>query len=438
NPSNLHHSNSSDLGDYPKLRKRLLYENGIIQSRPFQKQYIFYPKSLSMHFAKSFREYLLESLKDLAPQFDSFQLVPFNDTDKNCAYSIYKNISKAIDDDNIEDGGAILILPDHIIERGSVLKNLHDCVKKEYYPKLRFQCVSAAKLQSFLYSSVDNNSNIIYNVDYKKQRIFSSYINNLLYKFLILNSKWPYALSKGLNYDIYIGIDAHDYYAGFCFLYKKGEHIVFDYENVPRQTGTYRNEKIGASTIRKVLLRNLDRHIPLHAKNPNGIVILRDGRSFGEEEKALEIVIEQLATKGILDSRTIKKGVIDVSKQSLFPIRTVRTTNGYSKYSNVAAGKYKALNSKEAFLFNTGYPFHIAGSSNPLHILQRYGDTDFKKVLEDIFHQSMLAFSAPDKSSSLPVTLKIVDTLIRSFAHQTSLVDLEQDDKEAFENYKYN
>ncbi len=245
-------------------------------------------------------------------------------------------------------------------------------------------------------------------------------------------------MSDGLNYDIYIGIDAHDYYAGFCFFYKKGEQIVFKYSKVPKGTGTFRNEKINSATIRKVLLENLERNIPLYAKNPNGIVILRDGRSFGEEERALNDVIENLDSKGLLDSKKTKKAVIDVSKQSLFPIRAARVTNDYSKYKNVGAGKYKLLNSEEAFLYNTGYPFRIPGSSSPLHIIQKYGDTDFIKVLEDIFHQSMLAFSAPDRPNALPVTLKIVDTLIRSFAHQTSEVLLEQSDEEVFENYKYN
>ena len=59
-------------------------------------------------------------------------------------------------------------------------------------------------------------------------------------------------------------------------------------------------------------------------------------------------------------------------------------------------------------------------------ITQTRGNAEFKLILEDIFHQTMLAFSAPDRQNSLPITLKIIDTLIRSFAHQTTEMVLEE------------
>ena len=36
--------------------------------------------------------------------------------------------------------------------------------------------------------------------------------------------------------------------------------------------------------------------------------------------------------------------------------------------------------------------------------------------MEDLFHQSMLAFSAPDRSNALPISIKLIDTLLEPLA----------------------
>ncbi len=178
-PKVLLKNNSEGLLNFPRLRKQLLYKNGIIQKRQFQAQYIFYPESLTMQFAKSFRKYMLQSLKELAPQFENFQLIPYKDNNKNSAFKLFSNIDSAIINHKIENGGAILILPDHFVEQGDVLKGVHDCVKKKYFPNIRFQCASATKLRGYLKLIVGEGSSLQYKVTHHKERAFSSYLNNL-------------------------------------------------------------------------------------------------------------------------------------------------------------------------------------------------------------------------------------------------------------------
>ena len=116
---------------------------------------------------------------------------------------------------------------------------------------------------------------------------------NLALEHLLANRKWPYALSKNAHYDIYIGVDVHDRYVGLTFFYKNGEKIYFDSKKVPMKTGFKRAEKIRSKDLVEKIYEKLKAHIPLHCNNPNGIVLIRDGRSFGEEEKALLEVIEK-------------------------------------------------------------------------------------------------------------------------------------------------
>ena len=48
--------------------------------------------------------------------------------------------------------------------------------------------------------------------------------------------------------------------------------------------------------------------------------------------------------------------------------------------------------------------------------------------MEDIFHQSMLAFSAPDRSNALPITIKLIDTLLEPLTGATE--EEEEDENE--------
>jgi len=269
---------------------------------------------------------------------------------------------------------------------------------------------------------------------------FRSYLNNLVFEHLLMNRKWPFALANNLHYDIYIGIDVHDRYAGFTFFFKNGQQIFFASEQVPKKNKSQRAEKLKAGLLHKALLEKLKIFIPLHAPNPNSIVIIRDGRSFGEEEKALASVIGELDKEGIVNKSLLKCGVVDLHKQSIIPFRLASQTNAYNHLENPIAGTYKLIAPTEGFLFNTGYPFQIPGTAKPLHISLKAGDLNFLYILEDLFHQSMLAFSAPDRSNALPITIKLIDTLLEPLAAATEQEEEEEDDEpvdEEMQNITY-
>lgn len=247
---------------------------------------------------------------------------------------------------------------------------------------------------------------------------------------LIVNRKWAFALSKNLHYDIYIGVDVHERYAGFTFFFKNGEHIFFFPEQVPKKNKSQRAEKLKAALLYKMIYEKLKLFIPKYAANPNGIVIIRDGRSFGEEEKALNSVIESLTADGLVNTNTLKHGVIDLHKQSAVPLRLASHTNSYNNLENPIAGAYKLFDSSEGFIYNTGFPFQIPGTAKPLHLSLKTGNIEFLKAMEDIFCQSMMAFSAPDRSNSLPVTIKLIDTLLEPLAATVEIVEEEDEFEE--------
>jgi len=129
-------------------------------------------------------------------------------------------------------------------------------------------------------------------------------------------------------------------------------------------------------------------------------------------------------------------GVLDLHKQSAIPLRAASQTNGHNHLENPIAGAYKLFSTTEAFLFNTGFPFQIRGSAKPLHVSLRDGNIEFQKALEDVFCQTILAFSAPDRSNSLPITIKLIDALLEPLSANGEAAEEDEEYEDSIiENY---
>ena len=415
------------LSDYGKQRRKFLMDNGVLTQTNFDAQYLIVPDSLDRALVSAIKRNAEAQIKALAPGFIDFKIIRYKtDITKSATYQV-QDIEKALKAQNALSGFALFVLPDIAIKQKRQITIFHDCLKSKFYPDLKVQCVSGYKMRGF-FQAFTGNGEIEFRVPEHQKPKFRSYLTNLVFEHLLMNRKWPFALAKNLHYDIYIGIDVHDRYAGFTFFFKNGQEIFFASEPVPKKIKSQRAEKLKANLLYKALYDKLKQLIPLHAPNPNGIVIIRDGRSFGEEEKALSTIIAELEKENIITTGTVKYGVVDLHKQSIIPFRLASQTNGYNHLENPLVGTYKLLSGTEGFLFNTGYPFIIPGTAKPLHLSLKTGNVEFVKIMEDIFHQSMLAFSAPDRSNALPITIKLIDTLLEPLTGATE--EEEEDENE--------
>lgn len=423
---------SAPLREFGSERKQFIIENGVLNKSSFDEQLLIVPDYLNKELVEAFKKNAEWQIKKLAPAFVSFKVIRYKVRENQAATYQIQEIEKVLQQQNALSGFALFVLPDVSFDSRRYIKNFHDCLKSKFYPGLKVQCASASKIKAFFQPFSANGTRVIeYKVPVDKQPRFRSYLFNLVMEHLIVNRKWAFALSKNLHYDIYIGVDVHERYAGFTFFFKNGEHIFFYPEQVAKKNKSQRAEKLKAALLYKMIYGKLKLFIPKYAANPNGIVIIRDGRSFGEEEKALNSVIESLANDGIANKATLKSGVIDLHKQSAVPLRVASQTNSYNNLENPIAGAYKLFNTTEGFIYNTGFPFQIPGTAKPLHLSLKAGDVEFLKVMEDIFCQSMMAFSAPDRSNSLPVTIKLIDILLEPLAATSEVIEDEEEFEEA-------
>jgi len=282
---------------------------------------------------------------------------------------------------------------------------------------------------------VQRNGHTLYTVAERNVFKFKPYLANTIFELLIINRKWPYALADNLHHDLYIGIDAHDFYAGFVFFFKNGEKIVFDLEKVAKNTGTFRNEKINHKVIEEKIFQVLSRHLKTTGDKPRSIVILRDGVSFGEEDRALSNALKRLEQEGLIDTLHVSTGVIDVAKSSALPLRAASFLGNTNSLVNPVCGThlYADTEKMNAFIFNTGAPYQVDGSSNPIQVTHSSGNIDFSLALEDIFRLTQITFSSPDRPTSLPLPLKLIDTLIRDVAHENDYAFTQQSEIKIYE-----
>lgn len=407
---------------FPKRRREFVYNNGILTDSAFTPQYLFVPDNVPFSFAKSVKFYFDRLLKQIAPNFPGFVIHQYSMKSYPFANKVYSDLKKDVESKQLAGGNALFILPKSNGSGDRFNKFFHNIIKKEFFDSMKIKCVSERNLQRYLKPGADKFGNQIYFVPDALMRDFKSYQANTLFEHLIINRKWPYALAENLHHDLYIGIDAHDFYAGFVFFFKNGEKIVFDTEKVVKSIGSFRNEKISYKVIEDKIVTVLSRHINVGEDIPKSIVILRDGVSYGEEEKALAGAIKRLAEAKLLNEIEIQTGVIDVAKSSAVPIRAADFTGKSNSLENPVSGTHFYMNSNDAFIFNTGAPYKVPGSSNPIHVSFTAGNIDFGKALEDIFRLTQITFSSPDRPTSLPLPLKLIDTLIRDVAHEYDFV----------------
>lgn len=445
---------NQDLG---KKRRLGVLKNGILGKDIFDPQYLFVPKDSADYEVidgvfEGFKRDFTKKIKDLADTFDGFtKVVPYDYRPNLSAKRQVDLIKEAALSEDVGEGCAIFVIPDspYSSKRKSSkndesLNRLHNCLKNGFFSsKLKFQCVSYSELERHYEGFMEDNEFV-----YKVVDTAYGFENQMFYlalEYLNLNFMFPYALAQNLNYDIYVGIDVHDRYAGFSFLYKNAGKIYLKYKDVPLKDKHSRAEKLSAEQILEIVEPTLREHIKEFCPNPNGMVLLRDGNSHGGEEKAVLQIIDHFSAENLLNKDTFKWAVVDLHKNSAVPLRASLSATPERKYELPTIGTIKRLgrNFEEAFMFNTGFPFDIRGSAKPVHYTFVAGNANFDKILEDLFSQTMLAFSAPDRPNSLPVIIKLLDFYLGSWAHgeknwnnqeeETDLLPLDFIQEETFE-----
>lgn len=404
------------LSELGKTRTQYLLDDkiGPLTDSAFAAQYIVLPKSLPRAISTD----LIERFQEAMEQFSQhpYRASPVIYEDKDCS-SLYRQVNAVqspLEKAEIHRGYLFLILPEN------AKPDLHHYLKREFWPNLQSQCAMASNIKRF-YGKRERNGEVRYYVRGKTARRYSSYLQYAALGMLQVNRKWLWGLATPLHCDVYVGIDVLNHTAGFTFIYKNARYCYFrDYQSK-------QPEKLSARQIRSVISENLREDIRRLRIAPRSLAIHRDGRWYESESLGLKAAIDILRREAILPT-DVKVGVVEIHKQSALGLRLVER---YGRgYMNPQLGAWFPVSDNEGIVCNTGRPFNLQGTANPLHTVVVEGDLPIRFALEDIFALSQLIFSAPERCGRLPLTIRLADDLLEPIAAEVELDEAIYDDLE--------
>ncbi len=390
-----------DLHDFPKKRMEYLQssDGGLLVSEPLPNQYLIAPTSLHRDITKGFKSEIINRVRKMYPHQYQMTDVLFDDTNARNLHRQVAAVKRAVERYGIDRGAGLLILPENASD------DLHNYLKRELFGKLQTQCVSAAKLSSHF---VRNGSGFVINE--RDAGRFVSYTRYTAIGLMLVNRAWPFCLATPPNYDVHIGIDVLNGMAGFTYLYNGGRDTVFrHYPSVERE------ERLSKSLVQKAIYEGLKRDLQELKFAPRTLVIYRDGLCRAQEIEGIKIAVQKLKYEGILPSN-VSFGIVEIHKSTTSNLRLFLERQ--NRIENPEIGDWFALDNKQGIVCNTGWPFQVPGTVKPLLISIVHGDLTLEKILADVFALSLLAWTAPDRSSRVPIVNRLGDLFLRPLASE--------------------
>jgi hypothetical protein len=402
--SNHPSAGSISLKDLPARRMSMLLDPqaGFAVTSPLDAQYILVPQTLDREVAADFRKTLEATVRGFIHTPYKLDIVLYDDRNTKTLKQQVDAITGALATGRVSHGHGVLVLPAHA-KRG-----LHNYVKSRLKDTIQVQCVAASKVSSFYQTSMRTPSHQVAPRPELRGK-YTSYLRYTALGLLIVNRQWGWVLPQGTHYDAYISFDVLNNHAAFSFFYRGGK------ECLVRTHPSRQKEKLLRTQVRQIvydgLKQDLARGIPI-----TSIVLRRDGRLFESEWLGFRDAIELLKREGLLAENAID-GAVEVQKTATNGIRVAQV--GLDGHRNPKIGLALPLSNSEGIVCNTGYPFRINGSVNPLHVRVARGSLDLMNILEDTFRMSLLSYPVPDRVMRLPIDMKLCDEFLRAVASES-------------------
>lgn len=406
------------LDELPHKKKELIYssEAGLYTQKPFDRQYFILPNSVYESFGKKFIEDIKVEIQRLFPSGTisySPTLIIYDDSVSKSVYRLGKEIIKAVEENDVEPGYGVVMIPEVKSRRTRKEDELANLVMRELRTRGIYVSVIHTTVAGESYIKNENGEWEL-TLDNKQRSTYKGYVKNvILSKILVLNSFWPFVLKTPLNADLVIGIDVKNNTAGFTLINKTGTEITFHYSESEQK------EQLGKSQIRTEIVKLIRNEQALSFKELKDIVIHRQGKIFPQEREGILQALNMLAQEKLIHEN-YQCTFVEIRATSKVPFRVFKVTPlpGIQKewVDNPTIGTHTYdIFENEAFICNTGAPYEHKGTVRPLHIIKD-GPLPMVSVLEDVFYLSNLTFTKIDDCSRQPFSIKITDIRLREFA----------------------
>jgi len=393
------------LGEVGRARMNLMTDRsaGVAVTSPLEPQCILVPQSLERAIGDDITKKIEAATRSFLQSSYRLDTVLYDDRSSRTLKHYVDSIVEGVGRANVKHGRGVLILP------AKAHVDLHNYIKKALRDQLQFQCVDAAKVNSFYQTVLRNGGRSIEPIPSSLRRL-GSYVNFVSLGLLLVNRQWGWVLPEGMRYDAYISFDVLNGHAAFTFFYQGGRLCY------SRSFDSGQPEKLLRAQVRNTVYEWLKADLKA-AGTLGSVVLQRDGRLFKGEWLGFEDAIKDLIKEGALPGNLVYGG-IEIAKKFMSGLRLVHETEAGLK--NPTIGTCFRTAEDEGIVCTTGEPFRIPGTASPVAVRLVQGGLDLDWVMEDVFRKSLLCWSSPTACMSLPVDLKLCDETLRAFAGEAN------------------
>ncbi len=230
----------------------------------------------------------------------------------------------------------------------------------------------------------------------------------------------PWRLDTPMNYDAHLAIDVgldRRYFAVSLHISRAKSLLPsFSLRTHVSVKPDLKHETINEMVLKDAILRLFEQTKPNSFDPLQSILVIRDGRQYGNELDGIERAVKALIKDGLL-KEDVRINTVDLHKRTVKGIR-MWFRNYKGQVSNVREGTGCIVGSKTIVLANTGVPTLPQGTVEPLMLVARQNNVNMSEVAQDVYSASQLNWSNPRVAQRLPIELKRTDEELTKRAQQ--------------------
>lgn len=171
-------------------------------------------------------------------------------------------------------------------------------------------------------------------------------------------------------------------------------------------------ETINPNVLQDALVNLVQESLGTAPDPLQSLLVLRDGRTLGQEYEAITAAIERLRTLGqVTGAATVD--VVDLHKDSQIPLRLWEVDRDGRVY-NPLEGTVVALNEHMLALTTTGRATLQQGTAQPLLLVRTQGNPCLQRAAEAVCAATHLNWDRPAVAHRFPVPVRRTDDELRS------------------------
>lgn len=174
----------------------------------------------------------------------------------------------------------------------------------------------------------------------------------------------------------------------------------------------HQHETINPRILQDAVVHLVQEALGAQSDPLRSLLVLRDGRTLGQEYEAIIAATERLRTLGLVTAEA-SSDVVDLHKDSQIPLR-LWEVNAAGHASNPLEGTVVSLNQQMLVITTTGQATLNQGTAEPILLVRPQGDACLQDAAEAVCAATQLNWNSPTVAQRLPLPIRRADDELRA------------------------